>query len=129
MEEHGKRGYIAYGELLVETSTFICYGGLHSLGGENMTKSEEALARGLALQLMSRKGVSFEYERPSIEEAKQLTAKYRPWYIQLTSLLFFNNELGKLDWDAIIDAAIAPEMILSVYEECLEERRKQDVRF
>jgi hypothetical protein len=84
-----------------------------------MNKVEQALARGLCTRLAETKGLSFEYDRPSIEEAKRLTAKYRPWY----------TRWYKVDWDAIIDAAIAPTTVLSVYKECLEERRKRDVRF
>lgn len=91
-----------------------------------MNNLEHSLAKGLCLQLILAKGLSFEYERPTIEEAKRLTASYRPWHVQLSSRLFFNNALEKVDWDAVIDTAISPETILEVYNDCLEERRKKE---
>jgi hypothetical protein len=87
-----------------------------------MNTIEQALAKGLCLQLIIKNGYQLNIQRPTLEEAKQLTASYRPWYIQLTSMLFFKSSLQKVNWDLIIDNAISPEIILEVYQDCLEAK-------
>lgn len=92
-----------------------------------MNTIEQALAKGLCLQLIIKNGYQLNIQRPTLEEAKELTKTYRPWYIQLTSILFFKGSLQKVNWDVIIDAATSPEIILEVYNDCLKERSKQNV--
>lgn len=83
---------------------------------------EQSLAKGLCLQLIEDNGYSLDIQRPTLEKAKQLTKKYRPLYLQITSVLFFKSSLQKVNWDLIIENAVSPEMILEVYQDCLEAK-------
>lgn len=92
-----------------------------------MSDLERSLAKGLCLQLIVKNNFSLDIQRPTIEEAKKITKKYHPWWLYVTSALFFKSSLQKVDWERVVNTAVEPETILEVYNDCVEEKRKQNV--